>query len=187
MLSLYGRDEWETVDMVYTDLPQSTEQILHPERYFDSDQPIEVKIPDLEASLGDTWRVIGSDVLGEFQLKMILQEYFGPLGAMEAAEGWGGDGYILLHNDSQNADVLILKTTWDDQDESDEFWDLFRTAMYHRTAYFERIDTLVGELPMRAWVGDLNSILAQQNGLDVNISIGPDIELLEIIMNAMSQ
>jgi hypothetical protein len=98
----------------------------------------------------------------------------------------GGDRYLLLHNDSQESDIFILKTTWDDQDESDEFWSLFRAAMYHRAGYSEIIDNLTGELSMRTWQGETDTILAHQDEKDVIILIGPDKDILELILSELT-
>ena len=43
---------WEGIDRVYEQIPQSTEQILHPEKYVLKDEPIEVEPPRLLDALG---------------------------------------------------------------------------------------------------------------------------------------
>ena len=45
--SLYKQSGWERVSKAFTDLPQSTEQILHPEKYFAHEAPVKVTLPDL--------------------------------------------------------------------------------------------------------------------------------------------
>jgi hypothetical protein len=44
---LKGEGDWARVSKAFTDLPQSTEQILHPEKYFSRDAPVKVTLPDL--------------------------------------------------------------------------------------------------------------------------------------------
>ncbi|NIV38832.1 MAG: hypothetical protein GWN58_58275, partial [Anaerolineae bacterium] len=39
---LYNRGNWAEVNRAYDELPASTEQILHPEKYLAGEQPIEV-------------------------------------------------------------------------------------------------------------------------------------------------
>ena len=44
---LYRRGGWKEVSQAFTTLPQSTEQILHPEKYFAHEAPVKVTLPDL--------------------------------------------------------------------------------------------------------------------------------------------
>src|SRR5882672_11478353 len=45
--SLYKQTGWDRVSKAFTDLPQSTEQILHPEKYFAHEAPVKVTLPDI--------------------------------------------------------------------------------------------------------------------------------------------
>ena len=63
------------VDDVFRNPPDSTAQILHPEKYRSHETPVEVDLPDLsQGSLGDGWRKINSNVLGELDLRLILSQ-----------------------------------------------------------------------------------------------------------------
>jgi hypothetical protein len=44
---LYRRGGWPLVSSAFTKLPLSSEQILHPEKYFNYERPIKVLLPDL--------------------------------------------------------------------------------------------------------------------------------------------
>src|SRR5713226_8806836 len=45
--ALYKRGGWNEVSQAFTTLPQSTEQILHPEKYFAHEAPVKVTLPDV--------------------------------------------------------------------------------------------------------------------------------------------
>lgn len=45
--SLYKRSGWDSVSKAFTELPQSTEQILHPDKYFAHEAPVKVTLPDI--------------------------------------------------------------------------------------------------------------------------------------------
>ena len=45
--SLYKQNGWDRVSKAFTELPQSTEQILHPEKYFAHEAPVKVTLPDI--------------------------------------------------------------------------------------------------------------------------------------------
>ncbi len=49
----YQTGDWESVNAMYDATPQSTEQVIHPERYMD-DEPTQVTVEDRS---GDEWRV----------------------------------------------------------------------------------------------------------------------------------
>ena len=51
--------------------PESTEQILHPDRYPD-DKPVLVELPDLKPTLGDGWTELDSNVMGEWYTYLLL-------------------------------------------------------------------------------------------------------------------
>lgn len=48
---LYRRGGWTMVSNAFTRLPLSSEQILHPEKYFNYERPIKVVLPDLSSLL----------------------------------------------------------------------------------------------------------------------------------------
>ena len=114
--------------------PRSSEQILHPEKYWDPkavDEPREVEIDASKLPAG--WKAIGDDTLGEIYLAMATtpvadRKPFDPKNPLAilgmeytnaAAEGWGGDRAILLQKG--DARVLWLVTCWDRPEDAEEF------------------------------------------------------------------
>ena len=45
--NLYKQGSWDRVSKAFTELPQSTEQILHPEKYLAHEAPVKVTLPDI--------------------------------------------------------------------------------------------------------------------------------------------
>jgi hypothetical protein len=123
---LHNQGGWPAVDRAYANPPVSTEQILHPERYPD-DVPIPVELPDLEETLGEGWREIDRGVMGEWFTYLILA--FGLdegarldiAQAQAAAEGWGGDSYIVYYNEEAGQTVMVLHTQWESEGDANEF------------------------------------------------------------------
>lgn len=170
--ALYERDGWEGVDQAYTELPQSSEQILHPERYFDGEAPVAVSLPEIGADLG--WQEADRDVLGELGLRLAMLEHLGPAAAKAAAEGWGGDEYLLLESQEGGQFALLLRTVWDSPEEAEEFWHLYRAYLNHRPGFHEVVDDLVGEPEWRQWAGEAAHASIRLNGETVDIVIAPD-------------
>jgi hypothetical protein len=132
--TLHQTGGWEAVNEAYKQPPLSTEQILHPDRYPD-DQPIEVTLPDIAQTLGEGWSVMDSGVLGEWYHVLILGYGNIPLArveedvALKAAEGWGGDAYLLLANDTSQEMLFVLQTVWDTPEDAEAFEKTFGTVV----------------------------------------------------------
>ncbi|HEV2826164.1 MAG TPA: hypothetical protein VGW76_01080 [Pyrinomonadaceae bacterium] len=54
--ALFKRGGWPTVSSAFTKLPLSTEQIIHPEKYFSYERPVKVVLPDLTNLLNGSRR-----------------------------------------------------------------------------------------------------------------------------------
>ena len=104
---------WGRVSQAFADLPESTEQILHPEKYFARERPAIVKLPNLAMALGDDWRFVTDDVQGEFGYRLILGEFIDEKRARQAAQGWGGDRSALYERPRTGQLCLIQSTRWD--------------------------------------------------------------------------
>ena len=125
--SLYDEGNWTRVNQVYGQLPQSTEQIMHFEKYQASEAPIPVQDLPLGAVLGEAWRMLQSNTLGEWGSYLILaygadksaQQPF--LDVETAAAGWGGDQYQAYFNDSTRQTVLAVHWVWDTELDAQEF------------------------------------------------------------------
>jgi hypothetical protein len=105
---------WHGVDDVYKRMPESTEQILHPEKYTANEAPVAVTLPaDLAARLGTGWTVPLTDTFGEFQTAIWLREGgVAEPGASDAAAGWGGDRLAVMKG-PDGGWAVAWKTAWD--------------------------------------------------------------------------
>ena len=65
--ALYKRGGWNEVSQAFTTLPQSTEQILHPEKYFAHEAPVKVTLPDIAPALNASSRAEVRDQRSEIR------------------------------------------------------------------------------------------------------------------------
>jgi hypothetical protein len=146
---LYRRGGWKEVSDAFATLPQSTEQILHPEKYFAHEAPVKMTLPDLALILNagdrsqesgargsagsqppapvsrDSWKRISSDVNGEWGLYLILDQFLkSPSESHRAAAGWGGDRFDLYENAAGEV-VYVSLSAWDSQNDAREFFDAY--------------------------------------------------------------
>jgi hypothetical protein len=145
---LYERGGWNAVENAFANPPVSTEQILHPERYPDN-QPILVELPDLSELLGVDWREVSNNVIGEFSTYLILAHgmdenaRLAEVQARSAASGWGGDHYLIYHNDATGETILVVKYVWDSEADAVGFSAAFRE---HSDLRFGQGTTSEGEI-----------------------------------------
>jgi hypothetical protein len=123
---------WEFVNKAYSDLPASTEQIMHPEKYLESrDEPKSVNAEALVAKLGGGWKVSYKNVLGEFSMGLLLNVHLSEGRSKRAAAGWGGDQILLLENGS-GKNAILVDTVWDTPEEANEFFDAMQEWLQKR-------------------------------------------------------
>lgn len=130
---VYRRGGWNMVSKAFAKLPQSTEQIIHPEKYFTYEAPVKVTVPDLNALLGPAWKRIDSDVNGEWGCYLILDEYLNNSAeSKQAAAGWGGDQFVLYEG-ATAADMFVAQlTAWDTAEDAREFFDAYLQRTWKR-------------------------------------------------------
>jgi hypothetical protein len=118
------------VEQAFESPPRSSEQILHPEKYWDveeRDEPVEVAFEGLP----EGWDVLDEDTLGELGLGLFIEPLDHRGGATmlsaakprltwKAVKGWGGDRYVLLGRGDADR-LLALATTWDREKDAREF------------------------------------------------------------------
>jgi hypothetical protein len=137
---LYRRGGWAQVSEAFTALPQSTEQVLHADKYFAHEAPIKVSLPDLAAVLGKGWRRIDEDTNGEWGYYQMLAEYVQPTSTAErAAAGWGGDRYAVYEWQTSDRVLMAQATVWDTEADAREFFDAYgkRTEQRYKDALLD--------------------------------------------------
>ena len=131
------------IDRAFRDSPQSSEQILHPERYWvEKDEPRPVTLPDLSATLGPGWSLRRGDSMGEMLLPLLTgggridtksAEMMSPSAWTGLPTvGWGGDRWQLYEAPAAGAAggthggkryVTLLATLWETDQDAQEFED----------------------------------------------------------------
>jgi hypothetical protein len=134
---IYDQGGWTAVDAVYQNPPVSTEQILHPSLY-PSDTPIPVDLPDVASALGSGWREVSRNEMGEWYTYLILADGVDQAArvddatAQTAAAGWGGDEYLVLHDDAANTTAFVMKAIWDTANDASQFVSALRSSLNTR-------------------------------------------------------
>jgi len=167
-VSRLQQDGWDAVDAAYVDPPQSTEQILHPEKYFSRDEPQIIALPPLTDTLGTGWRLVEAETLGEFQTGLYLAQQVEQETADLASQGWDGDRYALYAKDE--ATVLAFATAWDTPEDRAEFVSAYRQ---YADARFTQPPSHISESELW-WEGPLQAAVLTWRDNRVLLVLGPD-------------
>jgi hypothetical protein len=128
---LYKRGGWEMVSQAFTKLPQSSEQILHAEKYFSYEAPQKLTLPELQSALGPAWKKLDYDVNGEWGCYLILNEFLNDAEeSKQASAGWAGDRFALYESGKPDEVFVAQLTAWDTPLDAQEFFNAYarRTA-----------------------------------------------------------
>ncbi len=119
--ALRNEGGYAAIDAAFANLPVSTEQIIHPEKYLAGELPIDVVLNEVADLLDAEWSMLYERTLGEFYLRQYLGTQVSNRVAGIAAAGWGGDRYQLYYRESDNALAFVLRVVFDSPDDADEF------------------------------------------------------------------
>ena len=160
---IFGRDGWEGLAEVYANPPISTEQILHPEKYYDGEEPRRAPVPNIADGLGQGWVQIAANVMGEFLIRTYLEEHLDAIQAADAAEGWGGDRYALISGPAGER-LVVSFVAWDTFQDSAEFFDAYQVFMGVKIQPFASDATSKRTDTGRMWVTPDETTILDQFG-----------------------
>jgi len=138
-----GADTGAAINEAAKDMPRSSEQLLHPEKYWDPkkrDEPVVLKNRDelqrlVEQATGHV--VVEHNTLGELVVALVAGPQKKKLNAMlmarpdywtnKAAKGWGGDHVLLVGKEKAVSGQPVAEagvvwvTAWDSEEDRTEF------------------------------------------------------------------
>ena len=167
-VTLLQEEGWPAVDAAFVDPPQSTEQVLHPEKYLSRDEPQLLALPPLTDTLGTGWRLLEAETLGEFQTGLYLVQEVDQETADRASKGWDGDQYAVYAREGTT--VLAFATVWDSPADREEFV----------AAYQQYATQKYGQLPTRStgteswWEAPSETTVLTWEGDTALVVAGPD-------------
>jgi hypothetical protein len=127
---VWGLGGFEAVDSTIQTPPASTEQILHSQKYYDQEAPVDVTLDDISATLGDGWSRVYEQTMGELLIQILATGGEEPPISIpgfpvewphaEAAAGWGGDR-LAMYEHSDGRWAVAWQTAWDTTTDAAEF------------------------------------------------------------------
>ena len=131
--SLLRSGGYADVDKAFKKLPESCEEILHPEKYQIRRRDFKELDPYFPESVanGKKHKVLYKDRLGEFLISSLLGTFVSPVTASSAAMGWGGDKVAVLEGDN-GKQIITWNTAWDSEKDAQEFYETLIAAYNKR-------------------------------------------------------
>jgi hypothetical protein len=117
--AVFKKKKWKGVNRILLLPPASTEQILHPEKYFKREAPVEVLIQYKPQG----YQLFHSGVIGEYYLKILLksnEDYTDK----DYALGWAGDTFHIYKN--AGSYFLLWESVWDKEIYCSNFFSDFK-------------------------------------------------------------
>jgi hypothetical protein len=176
--ALSEKGGWEQVNQAFRSPPQSTEQVMHPDKYLSGEVGHAPDVGNLTGLLGPGWVELIRDVLGELYVRVYLQRELGSEEALMAAEGWEGDRGVLVVNENEDQYAWVHRMSWDSVANADEFCSLYVTFMTSAGTASQTVD----EEHHKRWQDEEQVTYLGQSGQDTVLVLASDWETVDLLL-----
>jgi hypothetical protein len=180
--ALAEKGGWGQVNQAFANPPQSTEQVMHPDKYLAGEVGHPPEVDELTETLGPGWMELMRDVLGELYIRVYLERELGSEQALMAAEGWEGDRGVLLVNDGEDRYVWVHRMSWDSVANADEFLSFYVRFMADAGTSSNTLD----EEAHKRWENEDQATYLGQNGQETLLVLASDSETMELVLPVFS-
>ncbi len=149
--------------------PVSTQQILHPEKYFSGMTPAVPVLPTLASLHGYKRLIEGS--MGELDHAILLRQFAGEDEAASLAPHWLGGRYGLLEERPEKRVVLQYASEWDSPGAAQRFFQFYRRALAKK---WKKMEVRRETAALVSGAGDDGDFLLQLDGTVVTSLEGLD-------------
>lgn len=112
---------------VFRNPPVSTQQILHPQKYFRRVTPTSPALPQLHLSRG--YKRLAESSMGELDHAILLQQYTTKQQSDAVYPHWLGSRYALFENRPEHRVVLLYASEWDSVTVARTFFELYEETL----------------------------------------------------------
>ncbi len=112
---------------VFRHPPVSTQQILHPDKYFSHEIPTRPTLPRLSAGKGYKKLAVGT--MGELDHALLMEQFLDPKQADEIAPHWRGGEYALEEKKSEKRVVLEYSVEWENADWARKYFEAYQGVL----------------------------------------------------------
>ncbi len=171
---------WKAVTNAYLDLPASTEQVLNPKKYIGEgrDYPLLVNLPEMKSLLGEGWKELDYNVVGQFVIDILMREFFTASKKLRnVAKGWDGDSYRIFDNKETGKVLVVWYSTWDKERDSKQFFEQYCALIPKK---YKDAEGVKDKETLKTWKSSEDLMSVELRGNDVLIiESAPTAELLD--------
>ncbi len=124
LLARYGM---EGFSVVFRKPPVSTQQILHPDKYFAGIKPSDPQLPD--PKLGKHYKSLVGGTLGELEHAILLEQYAGKERADMLSPHWRGCNFEVLEDAKRGRAVLLYAVEWDTEQAAVDYFAAYQEVL----------------------------------------------------------
>jgi hypothetical protein len=177
-----ANNTYGNIDGLFKNPPESTAQVLHPDKYRNQVHPLDIQLPDIATSLGGSSRRVGSGVLGELDTRVLLEQWGSEhTDAVRIASGWAGDHWQLIEKDGRSA--IVFKSTWESPAAASDFFSAYARGLRTR---FDSATTDDSSRTHQALTTPVVATDLQLQGSDVLLVIAFDRDTANAIGSALT-
>lgn len=180
--AIYESGGIETLNQLYQSPPTTTEQILHPEKYLEGEEAVEVINTDISSSLPSGYQEIYSGSLGEWKTYLLLtygvntNTRIMAEDAADAAAGWGGDHFQIYSNESASQ-IMVGGWVFDTLLDTEQFYQRIENFAFK---FVSGSDIEIAGLSCNSSTSQTTCVFLYDN--HVIWLLGPDNETVEVII-----
>ncbi len=124
VIEKYGKQGFT---VVFRDPPATTQQVLHPESYFERKEPSAPLLPRLATER--QYRELTAGTIGELDHWILLRQYASDEVAETLAPQWRGGRYRLLEHKTSSRLVLLYASEWSNASAATDFFRFYRRVL----------------------------------------------------------
>jgi hypothetical protein len=107
--------------------PESTQQILHPEKYLERVKPVHPPLPEFKAQRD--YRRFTDGEVGELDHAILLRQYVGEKESAAASPQWRGGYFRLLESKTGKRTVLVYASEWSGPEAARRYFELYQKVL----------------------------------------------------------
>jgi hypothetical protein len=137
--AVYRKMGKAAISEVFIHPPESTQQILHPDRYLAHISPRVPDPPRLPNSRG--FRTLADGSLGELDYRVLLTQYIGKDEGSAVPAHLAGSSYALFESKRGRYPVLTVASTWDSPQSAQVFFKLYPRVLKGKWKMLDIVST----------------------------------------------
>jgi hypothetical protein len=125
----------QSFEEVFAHGPRSTQQIIHPDRYFSGNGPAALEAPSIMMTAGADARnlkLLVDGSVGEFDHEVLVRQYVGKEESEDIAPHWRAGAFRLYEHKKDKHAVLAYASQWDTPEAAQNYFGLYLQVLQRK-------------------------------------------------------